>query len=515
MNKKYKKQVRVAMAVTLAATSVVHSVESIFALNESTLIDIVEKPLENKENIQNVEKAVGDVTIDETNFPDSTFRSYISTNFDKNSDGILSSDEIANITSIYIGSNSNITSVQGIEHFPNLMSLTCFETGVTELDVSNNPELTELNCSYTGITELDLSNNTALEELLCAYTGITKLDLSKNTALTYLTCFGSGITGLDVSKNTALTYLSCWSTGITELDVSKNTALTSLNCGYTGITELDVSQNTSLSTLYCSNTGIKELDVSQNTSLSTLYCENTGITELDVSKNTALRRLYANDNNLAWLNIGDKPNLYDIFVGISDIDLGEVEDTFNITEVFPGIDIDKIIITGGASLDKDTGVVNGYVNGTPITYTYDCGTRANGNAVTLDVTLHFNKKKQASSIIINDDLNKVYDGQAVAEPQVTVIGSTGAVIFEWYTEDGQLLTSAPIEVGSYKLVVTVIEDANYNGVTTEIAFSIKEAQLDTLPVTGDSTQAGLWTMLVGLSTGLMMYFRKKNRKEEV
>ena len=78
-----------------------------------------------------------------------------------------------------------------------------------------------------------------------------------------------------------------------------------------------------------------------------------------------------------------------------------------------------------------------------------------------------------------------------------------------------MLTSAPIEVGSYKLVVTVIEDANYNGVTTEIAFSIKEAQLDTLPVTGDSTQAGLWTMLVGLSTGLMMYFRKKNRKEEV
>ena len=64
-------------------------------------------------------------------------------------------------------------------------------------------------------------------------------------------------------------------------------------------------------------------------------------------------------------------------------------------------------------------------------------------------------------------------------------------MFEWYTEDGKSLTSAPIEVGSYKLVVTVIEDTNYNGVTTEIAFSIKEAQQDTLPVTGDSTQVGL------------------------
>lgn len=33
--------------------------------------------------------------------------------------------------------------------------------------------------------------------------------------------------------------------------------------------------------------------------------------------------------------------------------------------------------------------------------------------------------------------------------------------------------------------------------------------------TGDSTQVGLWTILAGLSTGLMMCFRKKNRKEEV
>ena len=33
--------------------------------------------------------------------------------------------------------------------------------------------------------------------------------------------------------------------------------------------------------------------------------------------------------------------------------------------------------------------------------------------------------------------------------------------------------------------------------------------------TGDGTQVGLWTMLVGLSTGMMMFFRRKNRKEEV
>ncbi len=118
--------------------------------------------------------------------------------------------------------------------------------------------------------------------------------------------------------------------------------------------------------------------------------DNTGITSLDVSKNTELKLLIAENNDLAWFNIGDNQNLY-VSIDDSNIDLGEVVGTFNITEVFPGIDIDKITITGGASLDKDTGVVNGYVNGIPITYTYDCGTSMHG-AETLSVILHFNKK---------------------------------------------------------------------------------------------------------------------------
>ena len=121
----------------------------------------------------------------------------------------------------------------------------------------------------------------------------------------------------------------------------------------------------------------------------------------------------------------------------STIDLGGIEEAFNIKERFPGIDTDKITITSGASLDKVTGIVSRYVEGTPITYTYDCGINRN-QSVTLNVTLNFTIKA-LSSIAINDDLNKVYDG----------------------------------------------------------------------------TQVGLWTMLVGLSTGMMMFFRRKNRKEEV
>ena len=477
MKRRNKKQVRVAIIVALAATSITYSIGNLLAQSEDMISENTGiEALKSKGNVQNVEKAVGDVVIDETNFPDPVFREFIRTgsnfntyvSYDSNGDGILSSDEIDNITWINVA-GKNITSVQGIELFPNLHTLNCNNTGIVELDVSKNP---------------------ALYQLYCRDTGITKLDVSNNPALVYLYC-------------------------------DDNIGLTSLN----------VSNNPALETLGCHNTGIIKLDISNSPALELLDLENTSLTSLDMSNNPVLRSLFAPGNNFAWLNIGDNQNLY-VSIDDSNIDLGEVVGTFNITEVFPGINPDSITITSGASLDKVTGIVSGYTNGTPITYTYDCGTSMNG-AETLSVTLHFNKKKQSSSIIVNDDLNKVYDGQVVAEPQVTVTGSTGAVTFEWYTVDGVELGSAPSEVGSYKLVVTVGEDSNYSGVTTEVVFMIKEAQPNNSSEsnnkeewnesignqvsgiqTGDITKVGLWILLVGLSIGLMLFFIKKNRKED-
>ena len=499
MNKKQKKQARVAMAVALAATSVVHSTGSIFAQSESTMEELNPvDTVENTESIEQVERAVGDVEINDKNFPDAAFRQYISTQFDIDKDGILSSDEITNITRIRVSSNKNVTSVEGIEYFPNLESLVCYQTNITTLDVSKNTALTSLDCSYTGITELDVSKNTALISLNCDNTGITELDVSKNIALTNLDCGYTGITELDVSKNTALTNLDCGYTGITELDVSKNTALTSLDCNMTVITELDVSKNIALEYLACSGnraltrlildgaialtdlgchfTGITELDVSKNTALTSLDCDATDITSLDVSKNTALVYLGVNNNSLAWLHIGDNSSLNSPwFEELRAINLGAIYNTFNIREIFPGIDPNRIQSINGASLDKTTGIVSGYADGTPITYTYDCGTADNGTVI-LDVTLEF-VIKRPSSIIINDNLNKVYDGQAVTKPtDIEVTGSTGAVSIEWYTADDKKLDEAPVNAGSYKVKAILAEDADYVGAEVEKTFEIFKAK---------------------------------------
>lgn len=74
------------------------------------------------------------IAIDEAHFPDAEFRMYIAENCDDNEDGILSQEEVQNVTSLGYLPDA-ITSVEGIEYFSNLRTLAFERAGVTELDV--------------------------------------------------------------------------------------------------------------------------------------------------------------------------------------------------------------------------------------------------------------------------------------------------------------------------------------------------------------------------------------------
>ena len=347
-------------------------------------IRVVNRFLGNRKRTQRVEQT-GYIKIKKVNFPDRHFRQYIKENFDKDGDGILSSDEINSITRINLYYTEKTSNLKGMEYFPNLTYLACGGESITSLDVSENKELKELFFPKTDIISLDVSKNTVLETLFCLGSKIKKLDISQNQKLKRLECSYTGITELDLSQNIELDKLSCYKTEITELDISNNKKLEYLGCSCTGIKELDISQNNKLEVLHCSGTGIKELDVSQNKELHTLWCNDTGVASLDLSQNQKLVDLDIQDTNLSWLHIGENPNL-SIEKSESTIDLGSIGKTFNIEEVFPGIDPSRITSINGATLDKEKGIVSGYVNGSTIKYTYDCGTSKNGTE-SLDVTL--------------------------------------------------------------------------------------------------------------------------------
>ena len=337
--------------------------------------------------------AVGDIAINETNFPDGAFRTWLGRQ-SYGTDGTITQAEIANINTINVNGNSNIKDLTGIEHF---------------------------------------------------------------TALTTLYCYNTGIESLDVSKNTALESLSCYNTGIT------------------GIGSLDVSNNTVLDYLDCSNTGIGSLDVSNNTALTTLVCSNTGIGSLDVSKNTALERLYCSNTPLAWLSLGTGRNFYTLDIPSSSVvDIVVTSDSFDMTQAFPDIDISKVKNIKGAVLNSN--IITEYTLGTPITYTYECGSKSDGTAITLDVTL--NLKKSDSSIEITGTLDTTYTGKPIKNPFVKTKGSTGAVTFtyeKWNGNAWDLHSGTPTDAGKYRVTAHLAKSDFYNGAETAKEFTISQA----------------------------------------
>ncbi len=199
-----------------------------------------------------VSAAAGDVAINESNFPDGTFRQYVK-RFDSNGDGILSQSECNSVTGISVA-NSNITTLKGLEYFPNLTTLRCYNNKLTSLDVTKN---------------------TKLEELYCYSNQITSLDVTKNPKLWMLNPKDNLLTGIDVSKNPEL-YNLC---------VIRNK-----------ITSLDVSNNPNLGVLYLRSNNLKTLDVSKNANLSILWVDGNQFACLDLSKNSQITDLLTNDN---------------------------------------------------------------------------------------------------------------------------------------------------------------------------------------------------------------------------
>ena len=252
--------------------------------------------------------AAGYVEINETNFPDAKFRSFVKENLDKNKDDILDAMEIAAVKMIE-ANKMGIKSLEGVGFFTALETLKCWDNELTGLDLSKNTALKNLQCSNSKLQSLDLRQNTNLTQLYCGSNKLTELDVSKNAKLEMLDCESDSLlssmrlTELDVSQNTALKELNCYGVKMQKLNVSGCTALEKLDCGGNQLTALDVSQNTKLTFLDCASNQLTALDVSKNPELKDLYCRNNFLAELDVSKNLELKSISCGKNGLTSLDL--------------------------------------------------------------------------------------------------------------------------------------------------------------------------------------------------------------------
>jgi len=378
--------------------------------------------------------AAGGVDINETNFPDATFRQYVKVEFDKDSDDILSAAEIAAADIIFV-TGKPITSIEGIAYFTALTDLMCSNTKLTTLDTSHNTKLVSLECNDTPtLTSLNVSQNTELKVLRCNDNALADLDLTNNTALESLECGGNEFTTLDLSQNTNLKSFGFF-----------NGKLSSLN----------LTHNTNLEELYFCGNNFSTIDVSQNTKLKYLHLFGNQLITLDTSKNSNLQRLWVYTNPLTSMYLGDSGSIREVkFDNLPyPIEVSAAEKTFDLNTL-PGFDVSKASNWQGGTVSGTTLAVNeGAEN---VTYTYDCGEReakygtpeVTGKLM-MPCTLKINWQNAPDALTGTVNIIGAPKFDETLTANVTDTNNTGTLTYQWYRAG----KTDPIGTGeTYKLV---------------------------------------------------------------
>lgn len=250
-----------------------------------------------------------------TVIPDPNFeQALVDLGLDNIVDGSVVTANISNVDTLDV-SNSNISSLIGIENFSSITHLWCHQNQLTNLDITQNSQLAELRCSFNQLVNLDVSQNSELTILKCGYNQITSLDISQNSLLELVWCVNNQLTSLDVATNTLLTDLQTSINNLGALDISQNSSLRVLSCYLNQLSVLDISNNLMLEYLFCNENNLSSLDVSQHSSLIQLECPNNFLTDLDLSANSLLTELICTDNELVCLNVknGNNTNMVDFY----------------------------------------------------------------------------------------------------------------------------------------------------------------------------------------------------------
>lgn len=127
---------------------------------------------------------------------------------DENDDSEIQETEAAQVSYLNV-SNANISSLEGISSFTNLLDLNCKMNQLTVLDINSLTNLNELRCSDNQLTTFDISELTNLLELHCSNNQLTTLDVSTLTNLQILHCDYNNLSTLNVNSSFNLQELHC------------------------------------------------------------------------------------------------------------------------------------------------------------------------------------------------------------------------------------------------------------------------------------------------------------------
>ena len=304
------------------------------------------------------------VKINETNFPDANFRKYVKSEFDQDSNGTLSSEELADADLIDLTGKS-IKNLKGLKYFTSLEILECSGLKLSELDVSANTKLKTLIADANKLTKIDVSKNTALTELVLDDNKLSAVNVSKNTSLVELSVAGNALTKLELANNNALQYLDCSDNSISSITYpSSYSSLTTFNCASNELTRISLTKSSRLTTVRCEDNHLNYLDLSGSDQIAYLTCYQNNLSAIKLSE-----------------HLGEMPyidsasNVYHV-----DVDFNR---QFDISDMPSGFEPDKTFGWDGATRKGNTVTVNPACN--TVTYFYNVGSQITAQ-FTIDVT---------------------------------------------------------------------------------------------------------------------------------
>ena len=238
--------------------------------------------------------------------PDNGFRDQLLRHCDLNGDGHITKNETWRVTEINVNT-TNISSLQGIEEFENLVVLRCrgredwvadeYGPGLlTELDVSHNPLLRILEFNNNHITSIDLSHNPELESICCRSNAMQSIDISHNTHLVWFDASVNHLESLDVSANHEVRGIYLSRNNLKEIVVSGLYRLEELSVGLNRLSSMDLTCNYQLKHLYCDANLLSSLDLSFNKDLEFLLCvNNPSLTQVFLSPGQKINNVEKDD----------------------------------------------------------------------------------------------------------------------------------------------------------------------------------------------------------------------------
>ncbi len=241
-------------------------------------------------------------------FDDKVLSDWMVSNWDTNSDGMITAGEAARVTKIDILSDK-VTSLVGIEYLPNLDTLRCrgLSCGVdggsgalTEVDLRSNVSLTCLDLSNNRITSVDLSPLKSLKSLVLA--GNVSMD---SGVLDESLPFIKELKSLDIS--------SC--PNVCQ-DLSLFPSLEEFHYdSRTGIKDVETlfRQKRDLRRLYVSDALKDEDKIYLLSDLEVLDCVGSSVRKLDMRYNSNLRSLNIdNCNQITFLDLNTNPKVTEL-----------------------------------------------------------------------------------------------------------------------------------------------------------------------------------------------------------